>query len=82
MDFYLFSLRSITTAQRMQQILERTGIKAGIQRAPAMLSQKGCAYVLRVSAVRYRDALDLLKQQGMSPVGIFAYQNGTYQEVK
>lgn len=82
MDFYLFSLRSITTAQRMQQVLERAGIRANIQRAPTGLSQKGCSYVLRVPATRYRDALDLLKQQGMSPVGIFVYDNGAYREVK
>ena len=82
MDYYLFSLRSITTAQRMQQVLERVGIRAGIQRAPTGLSRKGCSYVLRVPANKYRDALELLRQQGMSPVGIFVYDNGAYREVK
>lgn len=82
MDFYLFSLKSITTAQRMQQVLERAEIRSAIGRAPAGLSQKGCSYVLRISSVRYREALELLKQQGMSPVGVFSYENGSYREVK
>ena len=82
MDYYLFSLKSITTAQRMQQVLERAGIRSTIQRAPAGLSQKGCSYVLHISAARYRDGLDLLKQYGMNPMGVFAYENGSYREVK
>ena len=82
MDFCLFSLKSITAAQRMHQALERAGIRSLIQRAPTGLSQKGCSYVLRISSARYRDALDLLKQQGMSPMGIFIYENGSYREVK
>lgn len=82
MDFYLFSVRSITTAQRMQQALERSGIRAEIRRAPAGLSQRGCSYVLRIAAARHEEALTLLKQLGMSPMGIFVYENGSYREVK
>ena len=82
MDHYLLSTGSITTAQRMQQVLEQNGIGARIQRLPAGLSKKGCANALRVSAGKYDEAVSILKRLGLSPSAIFAYEIGAYKEVK
>ena len=76
MDYYLFTARSITHAQRMAQELERFGISAGIRRAGAGMSRNGCGYTLRIAPQRYQRALELLRRAGSRPVKIF-YVNGT-----
>lgn len=73
--------RSVTYAQRMQRVLERSGLRCQIARAPRDLTDRGCAYVLRVSAPDLSQALIALHRESLDPVQIFLYQHGYYQEV-
>ena len=81
MEHYLLLARSVTYAQRMQRVLDRAGINSRVYRAPRDLTNLGCAYALRLAPKDLRDALLTLHREKLSPVKIFAFRNGAYQEV-
>ena len=81
MDYYLFTARSITQAQRMAQALGQAGIHAGVQRLPVGLSTQGCAYGVRIDVNWYERALSLVQSLGMGPGKIFRYGQQGFSEV-
>lgn len=81
MEHYLILARSVTYAQRMHRQLERAGIRSRILRPPRDLTEMGCAYALRIAPDDLAKTLTMLHQGGLSPVQIFLYQSGMYQEV-
>ncbi|MBQ9492528.1 MAG: DUF3343 domain-containing protein [Oscillibacter sp.] len=82
MDHYLILARSVTYAQRMQKVLDRAGITSRVYRAPRDLTSLGCAYALRIAPRDLREALLTLHREKLSPVQIFAYHRGVYQEAE
>lgn len=82
MDHYLFLAKSVTTAQRMQQILERSGVHSAVSRAPTGLSKQGCAYAVRVGKTQYKQARVSLKDAGIALSGIYLWIGGSYREVR
>ena len=82
MEHYLILARSVTYAQRMQRALARTGIRCQIFRAPRDLTDVGCAYVLRIAASDFSEALSAIYRESLGPVRVFGTQNGAYQEVR
>ncbi len=83
MEEYLITARSVTHAQRMAQLLERTGVRAVLARTPVGLTGKGCGYVLRLRGrTRVEAALRLLRQAGFVPVQVFVRQDDGYREVE
>ena len=81
MEYYLILARSVTYAQRMQRVLERAGVRCQIFRAPRDLTDRGCAYVLRIAVPELSRALTALHRASLDPVQIFLHQHGFYQEV-
>lgn len=81
MDYYLFTARSITQAQRMAQVLGQAGIRTGVQRLPVGLSTQGCAYGVKIEAKWYARALSLVQSTGMGPSKVFRYGQQGYSEV-
>ncbi|MBE7004397.1 MAG: DUF3343 domain-containing protein [Ruminococcaceae bacterium] len=81
MDHYLFTARSITHAQSMAQVLERSGIYIRIRRIGNGMTGNGCGYTLEVPARQYRRAAALLKASGTLPIRVFFVSNGKRQEV-
>lgn len=81
MDFYLFTARSITQAQRMAQVLESGGIRAGVQRLPVQLTTHGCAYAVRIVPRRFERALSLVRAAGLAPLKVYAHGAQGYREV-
>ena len=81
MDYYLFTARSVTHAQRMAQALERSGIYVKIRRVGKELTKSGCGYTLQVPERRYAQALETLRAAGVRPVRIFSVTGGVMYEV-
>ena len=81
MDYYLFTARSVTHAQRMAQTLERSGIYVKMRRVGRELTKSGCGYTLQVPERRYTQAVDTLRVEGVRPVGIFSVSGGVMREV-
>ena len=81
MDYYLFTARSITHAQRMEQVLGRSGVYVKIRRVGRELTKSGCGYTLQVPERRYTQAMDALRIAGVRPVRIFSVSGGVMREV-
>lgn len=81
MGYYLFLARSITRSQKMDAELRYRGIHAEIVRPPAVLSEKGCAYALKLSPRHYEAALRILVGKGIPPTKIYRYNGERYEVV-
>ena len=75
MEDALLLARTVTRAQRMDAELRRRGITADLIRAPAGLSDRGCAYALRLPWRKVSAAVQILRDTGQMPYQIF-YRNG------
>ena len=82
MEHYIILARSVTYAQRMQKSLGRAGIRCQIFRPPRDLTEKGCAYAVRLAVPDLPEALTALHRDRLDPIQIFLYQQGLYQEVR
>ena len=60
----LILFRSLTYAQRGRHVLERAGITAVLRRAPADLTDRGCAYGLKLRADRLHGRVFLREADG------------------
>ena len=81
MEYVLIIARSITYAQRMSVALERAGVTNRIYRAPAGLTERGCAYAVRIREQDLAKELITLHQAQIRPVQIYLFSRGVYQEL-
>ena len=72
MPYYLITSRSLTYAQRTARVLERAGISARIQRAPARIAGEGCGYCVRVSQRTLSEAAQRLQTAGLPIKHVYA----------
>lgn len=80
MNDCLFTFRSITRAQRGQELLERIGIRCRLRRTAAALAEQGCGYVLEVPAAQGRAALEALRQNEIPFQRAYVREGGGYRE--
>lgn len=79
---YLIMCRSLTYAQRAARILGKSGITAGVLKAPKLASGNGCGYCVSVSYGRGILAADILRREGLLQGKIFEqHSDGTLKEV-
>ena len=63
MKSYFVTFRSITFAQKGENVLRGAGIHCVLQRTPRWMEEQGCGYCLRLSADHIISALELLRQR-------------------
>lgn len=83
MEQSLIMCRSLTYAQAALRILERGGFTVQLVRAPRQISEKGCAYGLRVPRRHLVSCVELL-QRSRRPIGkLYHYlPNGQLEEAE
>lgn len=80
MTQYLIMCRSLTSAQRSQRLLERSGINVTLVKAPQGLSTNGCAYALSLRR-RADEAIMILRRNNLLSGKIFKrLESGEYVE--
>lgn len=62
----LITFRSVTYAQRAEQILRSVGISAGLRRTPGELSNRGCGYGLWIEQGDTTAAAGLLRERAVA----------------
>ena len=68
MKFYFITFRSVTFAQRGEQVLNKAGIRCTLQRTPRWMEEQGCGYSLRLWTDQVYPVLKIL-QAGKVPLG-------------
>lgn len=62
----IITFRSVTPAQRAEQLLRQQGIDCVLQRTPRNLERQGCGYCLRLRLSQLARAAGLLQQNGIA----------------
>ena len=60
MDFCMITFRSVTPAQRAENLLRKEGIACILQRTPRVLADQGCGYSIRLKYRYLHRAMELL----------------------
>ncbi len=75
--FYI-TFRSITYAQRAQNLLDRRGIRTYLLRTPKAMAKNGCGYSLRTA---YAEAVNYLQEANLPYQRLWTVENGQPEEV-
>ena len=65
MRVFFITFRSVTLAQRGEQVLRRGGIRSSLQRTPRWMEEQGCGYCLRLRKEDVQQAVQLLTKSGV-----------------
>ena len=83
MKTYYFTFRSVTHAQRGEQILNQNGIRAVMLRTPKWMESQGCGYSLRIRTGELHSVSRLLKEKGIQFRKIYVQNpDGTLEEAE
>ena len=83
MKYCIITFRSVTPAQRAEEILRRAGFACTLQRTPKWMEEKGCGYSLRMDCRDMMAAALLLRQEGISFRKAYSLtDNGTPEELR
>jgi len=66
MDTCMITFRSVTPAQRGENLLRREGIACTLQRTPKALAEQGCGYSLRLRCDKLSEAAELMRRKGIA----------------
>ena len=80
MDHELLLARSITQAQHMVRSLGGCGIRSALMRAPVGLTDRGCAYAVRLRPRTLEAALTCLQAAGIKPLAVYHHTREGYRE--
>jgi hypothetical protein len=82
MKFYFITFRSVTFAQRGEQVLNKAGIRCTLQRTPRWMESQGCGYSLRIWTADVKASVELLREEGVPMRKVYVQgDNGVLEEV-
>ena len=62
MKFYYVTFRSVTFAQRGEQVLTKGGFRCTLLRTPKWMESQGCGYSIRIWTNDIQEAMALLRK--------------------
>lgn len=79
----LITFRSVTPAQRGENVLRNHGIESTLQRTPRWMEEQGCGYSLRIRCQDASTALQLLRSQQVAYRKLYLRrENGSLEELQ
>ena len=82
MKSYYFTFRSVTLAQRGEQLLNQSGVRAVMLRTPKWMETKGCGYSLRIWTDDVRQPVNLLRRERVPMQRVYIQTgDGTLEEL-
>ncbi len=82
MKLYYITFRSVTFAQRGEQVLQRGGVACAILRTPKWMEAQGCGYSLRLRTEDIAGAAGLLRAHQVPLRKIYVQRpDGTLEEI-
>lgn len=77
----LIVLKSITYAQRAQNLLGQMRIPSGIIKPPVSLGKGSCSYALKVKYNDLKRACEAIRRANIPISGAYTLEEGFYREV-
>ena len=82
MKFYYVTFRSVTFAQRGEQVLTKAGIHCTLLRTPKWMEAQGCSYSLRLWTGNLAEVMDVLRKNRVMLRSVYIQQpDGTLEEL-
>ena len=82
MKVYYFTFRSVTFAQRGEQILKKAGVRADLMRTPKWMESQGCGYSLRIRTGDLLAVSSLLREKAIAFRRVYMQkEDGSLEEV-
>ena len=82
MKYLFITFRSVTFAQRGEQILNKAGIRCTLRRTPKWMESQGCGYSLRIRAADGETAVALLRDHQVPMRKVYTQgDDGTWEEM-
>lgn len=83
MKFYYITFRSVTYAQRGEQVLQKNGIRCSLLRTPKWMEVQGCGYSLRLWTSNVMEGVTLLRQNNVPMRKVYIQTgDGTLEELE
>lgn len=81
MKVYYITFRSVTFAQRGEQLLNKAGFRAALLRTPKWMENQGCGYSLRIRTEDIFSVISALREKGIAFRRIYVQNpDGTLEE--
>ena len=81
MKFYYITFRSVTFAQRGEQVLNKGGFHCTLLRTPKWMESQGCGYSIRIWTDDIREVMALLRKHKVLLRKLYIQQpDGTLEE--
>ena len=82
MKFYYVTFRSVTFAQRGEQVLQKAGLRCTLLRTPKWMEAQGCGYSLRLWTNEIGRGLEVLDRAGVRYRKVYIQMpDGTLEEM-
>ena len=81
MKHCLITFRSVTPAQRAEQVLRQGGFVCSLQRTPKWMEQQGCGYSLRIRCENGAAAAALLQKHRIAFRKIYRQERENLEEL-
>lgn len=83
MVYYLLVCRSLTHAQQIMHVLDKSGISTRVLRTPKNVDRDGCGYSVKIDANQKQNAINILLASKMTIKKIYEINmDGSFQEVR
>lgn len=83
MKIYYITFRSVTFAQRGEELLRQADWRCSLQRTPRWMEAQGCGYALRIWTKDISDAVQLLRGSGVPLRRVYVQRHdGQLEELK
>lgn len=82
MKVYYITFRSVTFAQRGEQLIKNTGKQVSLLRTPKWMESQGCGYSLRIRTGDVWEVIGLLRENGVNFRRVYLQlANGSLEEM-
>lgn len=82
MDFCFITFRSVTPAQRAEQLIKRSGFSCSVRRTPRWMEAQGCGYGLQVRFSDMDACVQILKNAEVPYRKVYGMEkNGRVEEL-
>lgn len=83
MKYYYITFRSVTHAQRGEQVLQKNSIRSVVLRTPKWMETKGCGYSLRLWTADISAGVSILRRENIPMRRVYLQTpDGTLEEVE
>lgn len=81
--YYHIVCKTLTNAQRMSRLLDKSRIPSHIKRLPSSLrEQNGCGYAVRVKDEHFGPSISVLKSSDIAPLRVYKNIEDGAEEVQ